>query len=130
MKSNPLKMEDRKYPISFSFLPNERMMIKLKLPDGYKLEENIQSRELKLYGNQGGYKRLAQLRDDGYVLMSVYQLGKTDFEVSEYKSMKRFFDEMVTLNSEQIVLTKKTESNSSDAEATGTNDEEKEKGEM
>lgn len=108
--TNPLKLKGRKFPIDMPYARDEHRTTNLTIPDGYTANELPPSTSLRLSDNGAEYRRLVQAVGNSIQLVSRFTFQKTSFEPERYKELQEFFEGVVALESEQIVLKKKTSS--------------------
>ncbi len=106
VESNPFKLEDRKYPIDFAYPINETFTASITIPEGYSVEELPANITLNLPDNSARFVIRTSF-DDGVInLTNEFQINKSLFIYDEYKSLKDFYDQMVSKHSEMVVLKK------------------------
>lgn len=107
IKSNPFRLEDRKYPIDFSYPITKIYNLNLKIPEGYSIEEIPERMEISLPGNTASYSYNIEAGDNGnLVLTSKFIINKVVFTYDEYKLLKEFYNKIVQKNAETVVLKK------------------------
>lgn len=103
---NPLKQEDRKYPVVFPYRYSEHLMITYIIPAGYEVLDYPDKLITRIANGGGMFKRTVQVNGSRIELKSVLKLGRTRYEPSEYDRLKLFFDQIIEAYSEKIVLQK------------------------
>ncbi len=105
-KEVPFKLETRQYPIDFVIPIQDKYIVNIKLPEGYKVEALPKSETFVFNEENAAFK---------YIINNVgnYLRLTLDFEIktpiilpSEYKDFKSFFSKYVEKQAEQIILTK------------------------
>jgi len=105
-KENPFKMEDRKYPIDFSFPKKDRITVNIKIPEGYKVESLPKNTSFSFGENGGSFKYLIS-ETNGTVKLSVdFTINQSLISPNEYIILKGFFQLMIEKGNEKIVLSK------------------------
>ena len=107
---NPLKQENRKYPVDFSYPYSEQFIITYEIPAGYKVEEYPDRLVSRIADKGGSFVRMVNVDGNEITVRSVLKLDRSTYEVSEYARLKYFFDQIIEAHSEKIVLKKQTES--------------------
>lgn len=106
LKSNPFKLEKRVYPVDFSCPIRENYIIKIKLPEGWVIEQLPQVATVSLPDKAGSFKCAFQETAGVLQVISTFKINKSMFLPDEYDQLKEFFRLMVTKQAEQIVLKK------------------------
>ncbi|MEH0155229.1 DUF3857 domain-containing protein [Limibacter armeniacum] len=106
LQENPFKDEERLFPVQFRSEYQERYMMQVKLPEGYRVEELPEGKKVNLPGNAGSF--VSQMQQMGQVLMVrfTFKLNKTFLPADHYLAMKHFFDLMMEHGDQKIVLVK------------------------
>jgi hypothetical protein len=94
-ETNPFTNAWRRYPMSFPAKENKTYTINLKLPAGYTIEE-IPKPSIVNLNDHDQYKNMVTYDKEANMLTiySRLQLGDTWYPVSQYSSVKDFFDKM------------------------------------
>lgn len=106
IEENPFKREEREYPVDFGS-PFERMYIsKVTIPENFVVEELPQSRIIALPQNGGKY--IYNITNTGKTIFitSNFSINKSLFVQDEYPVLREFYNQVVAMQSEQIVLKK------------------------
>jgi len=106
--ANPFKLEDRKFPVDFTYPHIYRDIINYTLPDGYVLDEKPADLAISL--PDGKTKFIYRMRVDGNQLQisSTLDIGKSLYTYDEYAFLKEFFAKVVSKQAEKVVLKKST----------------------
>ena len=106
--SNPFKLEDRKFPVDFTYPYIYKDIINYTLPDGYVLDEK--PADLIITLPDGKTKFTYRMRIDGNQLQvsSTIDIGKSLYAYDEYIFLKEFFTKVVSKQAEKVVLKKST----------------------
>ncbi|MGE5363717.1 MAG: DUF3857 domain-containing protein [Bacteroidota bacterium] len=105
---NPLKNPVRKYPVDFGYRYSHTDLSVITIPDGFEIKERLQDRVA--YAAAGKLKFSRQVTTDSTGVITV--ASKTEFnDISispkYYEQLRDFFSDMVSIQSEQLVLQKK-----------------------
>jgi transglutaminase-like putative cysteine protease len=102
---NPLKQNERKYPVDMVYPQKKIFFSSLSIPDGYQAEfipvdENIKNEIFEL-----NYS----VKSEGNKIQAVfsYDFKKPIYQSEEYSKVKSYFSEIVKKGNEKIVLIKK-----------------------
>ncbi|MGR7812360.1 transglutaminase domain-containing protein [Lacinutrix undariae] len=103
---NPLKQEERIYPIDLGFPKTSKYIVNIMLPEGYKVESLPKSEASKFNTNEGLFSYI--IKENGKYLQLTVNI---DFNTSlvqpaDYDAFKAFYTLITTKESEKVVLTK------------------------
>jgi hypothetical protein len=104
--SNPFKLEDRKFPVDFTYPHIYKDVINYTIPEGYVLDEK--PADLLMALPDGKTKFSYRMRVDGNTIQisSTLDIGKSLYTYDEYVSLKEFFSKVVSKQAEKVVLKK------------------------
>ena len=106
-KENIFKLEKRYFPVDMTYPIQEQIVIKLKIPAGYVIEELPQPANLALANNAGKFRFAVEKKDEQNLqIISSFKLNQLRFEPSEYPNLRELFDLIAEKYGEQIVLKK------------------------
>jgi hypothetical protein len=104
---NPFEAETRDYPVELPYPLYDDYTFKIKIPEGYVLEEHPETVELQLPRESGSFTFVIEEKD-GYVeYRATLDFVETNFLPEEYQTIRNFFDKVVETQTGQIVLKKK-----------------------
>ena len=106
---NPFKQEVRSFPVDFAYPIIDSYTINLTLPDGYVLKEFPQDINISVQGNIGTYQRKSQLSGNIFQLSTTFALDQIFVPPNQYPTLRKFYEQVVALESEQLILQKRTE---------------------
>ncbi|MEN7548566.1 DUF3857 domain-containing protein [Rapidithrix thailandica] len=105
---NPLKQEERKFPVDFGCPQSYQFNLTLELPEKYEVEELPQNIKINL-PNKGGYFQYLVGKSANLIqLRCVVSISQTMFLPEEYPILKEFINQIVNKQKEQIVLKERT----------------------
>ena len=107
IKSNPFKLEERKYPVDFNYKRNHRYYLSFEIPKEYTISECPKSTKFSLPNNGGSFIYSIKNEDNKISIMYNLKINKSIFYVAEYSAIKYFFDLIVQKLAEKVVLNKK-----------------------
>lgn len=107
VKENPFKSENRIYPVDFGSPFEKTSLIKLKVPEGYIVEELPKTIAIGLPNNGGKYLYSINNMNGIISLTSLMSINKGIFVQEEYPNLREFYNQIVAKQSELIVLKKK-----------------------
>jgi len=106
MTENPLKQEDRTFPIDMPVKFKDQYVLNLTIPEGYAVEELPESVNMKMDGAGGRFQYLVSQNGNMVQVVCKVSITRLQYEPTEYKTVKTFFDLIVEKQGEQIVLKK------------------------
>ncbi len=107
---NPFQLEHRTFPVDFPYPQSLSYTLSLILPDDYELKEYPKDVSISLFSTDGSYSRKSQLSENVFQVIVQYQLQTTVYRPEHYESLRNFFQRIVSFESEQLVLQRKSES--------------------
>lgn len=108
-EETPFSLKERQYPVDFPYPFEERYVVSVLIPDGYKVEELPAAAHLLLPEKKGSFDyRVDQTEQKVQIMLSLI-LSNTTFEPANYSELKAMFDLMISKRAEQIVFKKISE---------------------
>jgi hypothetical protein len=109
LEMNPYKAETRVYPVDYGSLVEEIYMCKIRVPEGFTVDEAPESKILVLPGNAARYiyNVATSLEGDWVSITSNFQINKSLFLQQDYPDLREFYNQVVAKQAEQIVFKKK-----------------------
>ncbi len=105
--NNPFKPETREFPVDFGSLSEKMYLCKIKLPEGFSVEELPSSKIFALPDNAARFTYNAVLVGNAISITSSLQINKSLFLPSVYPDLREFYSQVVAKQTEQIVLKRK-----------------------
>jgi predicted PilT family ATPase len=81
-------------------------MCKIKLPEGFTVDELPKPKVIILPNNSGKYTYNVTLMGNTLNVVSMLQINKSLFIQEEYPNLREFYNQIVAKQAEQIVLKK------------------------
>lgn len=106
---NPFKLENRLFPVELPTPIADTYLFKIKIPEGYEVEELPKSQNMVLPKGGGKYMFIAGQQGDEIQIMIRLSLSKTQYTPENYSALKELFNQVVAKQQEQIVLKEKTD---------------------
>jgi hypothetical protein len=106
-EENPFKLENRAYPVDYGSAFERTYMSKIKIPEGYVIDELPPSKIMVLPGNAGKYTYSMVQSGNLITLTSILQINQSIFPQNEYTGLREFYNQVVAKQAEQIVMKKK-----------------------
>ena len=104
-EENPFKGEKRTYPIDFVTAQNDRLVLNLKIPEGYVVDEMPES--VRITTHDKGIYYLYSIRDLGNGIIQIQsnlKINRPMYAQTEFEELKKFFEVVRDRQSAQIVL--------------------------
>ncbi len=106
LSKSSFQYETRSYPLEFGTLMSNSRTIKIKIPEGYKVESLPQEKQFVLEGNHAGYVYKV-IEKDGYIeAATIYQVNQSVLPAGYYKPMKDLEKQQINAENQQVVLVK------------------------
>lgn len=102
---NPFKRESRMSPIDFAYSQSYRVIAQITVPEGYTAELP-QPAAFRLPENGGSFSYNISQNGNKISITSTFSLSKNYFSVTEYPTLKQFYQLVADKNQEIITLSK------------------------
>ena len=106
IETNPLKLEERKYPVDFGYKRNNLYIYKYTIPEGYTIDEQPENATIMLPEKAAIYKYSISVIGNTVQVMSQLSINRPVFVPEDYKNLKDFYNQVIAKQKEQIVLKK------------------------
>ncbi|RXG31757.1 transglutaminase domain-containing protein [Leeuwenhoekiella marinoflava] len=103
---NPFKSEERNHPIDFRYPWKDRYILKIKIPEGYSVESLPENGVMRMVDNLGSFKYLISEVTGGINISTEFSLNSSIIPAELYLDLKKFYEMIVSKESEKIVLSK------------------------
>jgi hypothetical protein len=103
---NPFRLEERQYPVEFSYPQLKLQTIRITIPEGYTVESLPKPAIFSLPEKAARYVYNIVLINNEIQVTSMLQISKDLFLPAEYKDLKTFYGMMVAKQAETVVLKK------------------------
>lgn len=105
-KESPFKLAQRNYPIDFVVPFEDKYLVNIALPEGYKVEALPETLAIEFKGGESKFVYIAKLNGKYLQLKVEFEVNNPYISPADYESFKAFFEKTVEKQAEQIVLTK------------------------
>ena len=105
-KENPFKQEKRKFPIDFVYPFQDKYIININIPEGYKIESLPTQTSLTIIDNLVKLKYLITSSNNKIQLLYNLDINASIISFDYYEDIKSIFNEMILKENEKIVLVK------------------------
>lgn len=106
MDQNPLKIEERLYPVDFGHGKNKMYVMSLSLPEGYVVEKLPESVRLVTPDKSASYQYRAVHSGNKIQVMYQFSIKKAVYRPDEYQELKSFYNVVVSKETEPIIIKK------------------------
>ena len=105
--SNPFISETRTYPVDFEFPRETLFSLKLRIPEGFVVDELPQSKLAVLPDNAGKFVYSVSQTEGAVTITNQLSINKALFSQDEYPVLREFYNIVAAKHNEQIVLKRK-----------------------
>tara|TARA_R110000868_G_scaffold52221_3_gene165208 strand:- start:5791 stop:7821 length:2031 start_codon:yes stop_codon:yes gene_type:complete len=105
-KENPFKLDQRDFPIDFGYPWTEKLMINVKIPEGYTVESIPSAVALNLPNNMGSFKYIISTLNNVIKVVVSTELNISIIATQDYPALKEFYRLLVEKETEKVVLSK------------------------
>ncbi|MEM8999699.1 MAG: DUF3857 domain-containing protein [Bacteroidota bacterium] len=106
LNENPFKLEQREYPVDFSYPQSKRLTVNFMLPEGYQIESAPESKAIGLPDGLGTFKYVIKQNGSQLQFNCQTDINRAIIPPNYYESLKEFYDQMLVKQTEQVVLSK------------------------
>ena len=103
---NPFKSDQREYAVELGFAMQDRYIVNIELPEGYKVESLPTSMRLAMPQGGGNFQYTINQVGQKIQLQCNLNLNKAIYGPDFYPTLKEFFNQAVLKNQDKIVLVK------------------------
>ncbi|WP_316803243.1 DUF3857 domain-containing protein [Pedobacter nototheniae] len=103
---NPFNLNERTYPVDLGSTSDERIIIKISLPNHYELQEKPKDLAIALPNSGGKYLLQTTLEDDVISLSQILQFNKAIYQPEEYLFLKEFYSKIIQNQKTELLLKK------------------------
>ncbi|SHM11789.1 DUF3857 domain-containing protein [Mucilaginibacter sp. OK098] len=105
--TNPLKLNERSYPVDMGMASEDRYVITLHLPTQYTVETPPQTTSISIPNGGGRYMASYEPGDNSFSFLYVTQFSKSVYSAEEYPYLKEFFNKIIQSQKTEMVFRKK-----------------------
>ena len=106
-RETPFKLKARKFPVDMAYARNFSTTVSITLPPGYEVKETPLDRTIGLPNNDANYSRRIEVQGNIIRLVSKFRVTRVEFPSTMYMKLKDFYQQVIALQNDQIVLEKK-----------------------
>lgn len=103
---NPFKVEKRQYPVDFAYQRENMMIVQLTIPEGYEISEIPEPVQMQM--EESACQLVYQIGKNQNMITLSYQMNinKELFLPEEYPDLREFYNQIIKIQSQPIVLKK------------------------
>ena len=105
-KENPFKLDDRNYPIDFAYPWEEKYIMNINIPEGYKVVSLPESTVLALPDNMGSFTYHIAEKGSTIQLKVDLKMNMAIIPAQNYAGVKELYKKVVEKETEKVVLSK------------------------
>lgn len=98
--------QTRNYPLEFGSVISNSRTIKIKIPEGYKVESLPNEQTFLVEGKVAGYVYKAEEKDGHIIVSTLHQIGESILPAEFYEPMRTLENNMITTEDQQVILVK------------------------
>ncbi len=103
---NIYTLENRQYPVNYNYPISEFLLFNYTIPEGYSVESMPKSIAMKLPDGSVAVSYTVQQVDNTIKISYKKTISKSTFFPEEYVDLKEFYNQIVRINTEKIILKK------------------------
>lgn len=119
MIENPFKLDERNYPIDFTYPWQDRYVMNIVLPEGYVVASKPEDLNLGLADNMGGFKYKIVENGNSLQVLVDLKINKAVMSQEYYGAIKELFKNAVEKQTEKVVLSKISSNGAADGTGKG-----------
>lgn len=101
--SNPLKLEERNYPVDFGFSRAYRYLVNITIPEGMKVKQLPKAKTIVLENGEGKLKFNCAADENKIALILELRLSRPHYSISKYGPLKQVFNTYMDLQNKTII---------------------------
>lgn len=102
--ASPFTKEDRKFPVDFPYPYQDKFMIYIEIPEGYKVEFIPENQYIKMEGDMVGFRYMASQNGNRIQIVLQEDFNANIIDAVHYKNLKNIFEKLIQKENEKIVL--------------------------
>jgi len=104
IKENPFKLNERIYPVDYTFLREYKNSIQIQIPESHKISYTPENITIALPESKIIYNISYILQNNTLLIKSSFKINNILFLPSEYSMLKDFYSQVIKKQSEQILI--------------------------
>ncbi len=106
LEKNPFTLEERKFPIDYTYPFQYRKIISIKIPEGYQVSSVPEATNIALPEGMGSFVFNVSETGGMISVRTTFTMNHSVVPASKYPLLKEFYSQRVLKENEKIVLTK------------------------
>ncbi len=116
---NPFKLEERRYPVDFTFPKRDKYLVTITIPDDYEVISKPEDMTIGLIDGIGTFQYKIMGSGQQLQLMVDLKLNQPIIAAEHYSYLKEFFKNLVEKQTEKVVLSKITSNGTTESTGKG-----------
>jgi hypothetical protein len=104
---NPFKLAERDYPVDWGMASDDRLILTMRLPQGYTVETPPQTVAFKMPGDGGMYATTFENSDNTFTFSNITKFTKPIYTSEEYPYLKELYNKIILTEKADMVFKKK-----------------------
>ena len=105
-KENPLKLEERNYPVDFAYPIDETFRASIEYPKNYQVETMPANGKITLPNRDASFTYFFANEDNRIAITSKISISKSVYTAEDYHNLKELFRHIIEKQAQQIVFKK------------------------
>ncbi len=106
ISKNPFQLNERSYPVNFGYPRAFQFILKLTIPENYKVSSLPKNTAFKLPNGGGVYFFNIEEKNNTINMVSKFKINKSYFSPEEYLYLKEFYKQIIKTQNSLITLEK------------------------
>ncbi|MCV6629290.1 MAG: DUF3857 domain-containing protein [Flavobacteriaceae bacterium] len=104
---NPFQLKDRLYPVDYGFHRKINYNLIFQVPEGYTATKSIENKRFSLPNKSAEVSLFCNISDTFVQIRFKFQINRSFFDVDYYASLKEFYNKVVELQKNAVIILKK-----------------------
>ncbi|MBT9189839.1 DUF3857 domain-containing protein [Zobellia russellii] len=116
---NPFKLDERKYPVDFTFPKRSKYLVSISIPENYEVISKPEDMAIGLIDGIGTFQYKIMGSGQKLQLVADLKLNQPIIGAEHYSYLKEFFKNLVEKQTEKVVLSKITSNGTTESTGKG-----------
>ncbi|WP_299535239.1 DUF3857 domain-containing protein [Ulvibacterium sp.] len=117
INENPFKLKERNYPVDYAYPWEQKMVINISIPEGYKVETLPEDIKLGLPNKAASFIYKVVAQDNTIQVLADLKMNTAIIPAVDYPDLKELYKKIVEKEAEKVVLSKITADGSQETPA-------------
>ncbi len=104
VKNNPFKLNERNFPVDLGAASEERVTIKLTLPEQFAVTERPKDLAIALPDKGGRYFLQSEIADRTLAVNQLLAFNKAIYSADEYHYLKEFYNQIIQAQQAEVLI--------------------------